>query len=223
METLAPLPNVRILITAFGSYPGAPVNPTVAIVGALARSRRPKLRGIELICVTLPVVYEFIDARITGALAEARPDAVIHLGLAPRRRVATVETRASNRLFRHRVDASRRAPVNWFVISGGPSQLLSRWPTERIVASMRTYCKTKSSIDAGGYICNQTLYLTLATTRVPAGFIHIPLPNPRRPSRRADSGTPTLLQLTKAVEAAIFSLAANIRHPAKLLDLGPIP
>jgi pyrrolidone-carboxylate peptidase len=38
---------VRVLITGFGPFPGAPFNPSAALAKALARRRRPAFAGIE--------------------------------------------------------------------------------------------------------------------------------------------------------------------------------
>jgi hypothetical protein len=39
--------NLRILITGFGPFPGAPHNPTMPLVARLTRLRRPAFSDVE--------------------------------------------------------------------------------------------------------------------------------------------------------------------------------
>ncbi len=204
--------KTRVLVTAFGAFPGAPSNPTLAIAAALRRSRRGALRDVEIVVRELPVAYGDAASRLTKLLRDTEPDAVLHLGLAARRRTLSVETRAVNRLSALRVDAARRTPDGPFVAPGARPTLRARWPGAAIAAAMATRASARISIDAGDYVCNQTLYLTLASIDVPAGFVHVPKPRPRRPRHRADLDLPTLAQSTAAVEAAVFALALVARN-----------
>ncbi|MCX8254707.1 MAG: pyroglutamyl-peptidase I, partial [Beijerinckiaceae bacterium] len=87
-----------VLVTAFGAFPGARTNPTLAILARLERSRGRLARlGIDLHGLALPVVYDALAPALRTAAAASRPDAVLHLGLAGRRRWLSVETRAVNR------------------------------------------------------------------------------------------------------------------------------
>lgn len=47
--------GLRILITGFGPFPGAPYNPTQALVARLLRLRRPALADVELASHIFPV------------------------------------------------------------------------------------------------------------------------------------------------------------------------
>ena len=79
--------RVRILLTGFGRFPGAPANPSAAIVAAIAHAGRRRLDrcGIELVAAVLPVDFDEIGEELARHLAAAEPDAVLHLGLAGRR------------------------------------------------------------------------------------------------------------------------------------------
>ncbi|HEY8580591.1 MAG TPA: pyroglutamyl-peptidase I, partial [Beijerinckiaceae bacterium] len=85
--------TIKILVTGFGAFPGAPANPTTAILKRLERDHRRSLAlaGVELRTAVLPVVYEGAEARAAAAVDDA--DAVLHLGLAGRRRALTLEAR----------------------------------------------------------------------------------------------------------------------------------
>jgi pyrrolidone-carboxylate peptidase len=72
---------------------------------------------------------------------------------------------------------------------------------------------TQLSIDAGDYVCNQTLYTSLASGGAAAVFIHVPrLAGTRHESDEDDAGRITLPALTRAVEAALVSIAAHVRR-----------
>lgn len=90
------MPKVCVLLTAFSSFPGAPVNPTMAIARRVERRHGPRLArlGIELQTAVLPVVYAGAEARARGLIERLRPQVVLHLGLAARRKKLSFETRA---------------------------------------------------------------------------------------------------------------------------------
>jgi pyroglutamyl-peptidase len=197
--------GLRILVTAFGSFPGARLNPTQAIAARLAASRRLARLGVRVLAHTLPVEYRGAAERLSALVAQTRPDAILHLGLAARRKHISVESRAINRQSLLRVDAARRLPGQSVIADGFPHTLPARWPAARIAAAMSAAgAPARVSIDAGDYICNQTLFLTLASTRAPAGFIHTP--SPRR------SAGMTLSAITRAVETAVVVLASDVRR-----------
>jgi pyroglutamyl-peptidase len=201
--------KIRILVTGFGAFPGARVNPTQQIVSRLARSRRATLLGVEFVPAILPVVYKGAEARLSQVVQRATPDAVLHLGLAGRRRELSVETRAINRLSTLRPDAARSLPASPMVRAGEPHRAMSRWSSPRLLAAIRkTGARAHLSIDAGDYLCNQALYLTLANTNAPAGFIHVPRP---RGHRVTGKPRPTLQTMTRAIEAAGLELARAAR------------
>jgi pyrrolidone-carboxylate peptidase len=71
------------------------------------------------------------------------------------------------------------------------------------------------SIDAGDYVCNQTLYLSLAQTALPAGFIHVPHPRARKPLRdRAATQKPKLTQMVDAIARAVVLICRQTRAQA---------
>ena len=64
------------------------------------------------------------------------------------------------------------------------------------------------SRDAGDYVCNATLYRSLAARLAPRiGFIHVPRPKGRRPPARGRDTRPSLETMTEAVTAAVLVVA----------------
>lgn len=203
-----------ILVTGFGAFPGAPSNPSAMILRSLARHRSRLARlGVTLETAALPVVYDQVGGAMQRLADKIRPDAILHVGLAGRRRAMSVETRAINRAGPLHPDAARRRPVQ-VIMPDGPPALTSTYPVARLVTAIRaTGVGVARSIDAGDYVCNTTLYLTLAGRLARhAGFLHVPrLRNPTQPCKRTRRRRPTLEDLTQAVLAALLVLAREAR------------
>ncbi len=172
------LPNRSrtILVTGFGAFPGSPRNPTEGIVAHLRR-QAPRLArlGIDLRCVALPVRYDELQGRLEKLACGLRPDAVLHLGVAGRRRRICVETHARNRAGPLRPDAAGRCPAA-VLVDQGTLVLRSTFPSRRILPALRAGgLRAQMSRDAGDYVCNATLYRSLAMALAPeVGFIHVP-------------------------------------------------
>ena len=200
-------PMTRVLVTAFGPFPGAPSNPTMALVRALERRHGKRLARLSISLHTriLPVRFAQVEDALTAALDELRPDVVLHLGLAGRRAALSVELRALNRLGTLRPDAARTFAASPRVAPGDPFQRVARWPAQAIRAAMDQFAITRLSIDAGDYVCNQTLFLTLARTTGPVGFIHIPRP------RKGERRRPGLEAMVEATAQAVVMMARAAR------------
>ena len=88
--------KLRILITGFGPFPGAPYNPTQPLVARLLRLRRPAFDDVELAGHIFPVTYAAVDRELPQLLAKHRPQALLMFGLASRTPYLRIETRARN-------------------------------------------------------------------------------------------------------------------------------
>jgi pyroglutamyl-peptidase len=169
-----------ILVTGFGAFPGAPRNPTELLMRDLAvlEGRLGRL-GVTLERRVLPVVYNEIAPRLKSLIEETAPDMILHFGLAGRRHKISIETRAVNRINALRPDAAGRWAKNRAVIQGH-SAFMKRAlvPVQRLNAVLwQAGIASALSIDAGDYVCNQTLYLSLAMaegTGRAVGFVHVP-------------------------------------------------
>jgi pyroglutamyl-peptidase len=191
------------LVTAFGAFPGAPRNPTLAILAHLRKdhARRLARLGIDLDLQVLPVRFGEVEAALDQALTQARPDLVLHLGLAGRRRHLSVELRASNRLTVLRPDAGRDCAQHTAIERFAPAMRSARWPGAKLARALSAHGPTRLSRDAGDYVCNQTLYLTLGRFAGPAGFLHVPPPRPDLP----------VGAMAQAVASALVQLAVQHR------------
>lgn len=198
--------RVSVLVTGFGAFPGARINPTTVILQRLERHRERLGRlGVRLRTAQLPVIYDAVQPALHATLGEDKPDVLLHLGLASRRRAICVETRAVNRANPLHPDAARRRTAQR-LLAHGPTRLRATYPAARILAAMRgAWLGTVLSIDAGDYLCNAILYRSLAERLCPCtGFIHVPRPgDPTQPRRRTRRPRPGIDALTRAVLAAI--------------------
>jgi pyroglutamyl-peptidase len=199
----------KALVTAFSAFPGAPSNPTIALARELERrhGRRLARLSIALHIRILPVRFSAVEGALGAALEEVRPDLVLHLGLAARRAALSVELRALNRLGTLRPDAGRAFAASAAIAPGAPFRRVARWPAQRVRAAMDRSAKTRLSIDAGDYVCNQTLFLTLSRSKGPVGFIHVP-----RPRKGGGRGKPALADMVEAIFAALLIMAGGARR-----------
>src|SRR3979411_1871536 len=88
--------KLRILITGFGPFPGAPHNPTMPLVSRLLRLRRPAFSDVEFSGHIFLVTYKAVDRELPQLLARYQPHAMLMFGLAPRTPYLRIETRARN-------------------------------------------------------------------------------------------------------------------------------
>lgn len=201
---------MRLLVTGFGPFPGAPRNPTAALAGAIARSGRWRRLGIAAQALVLPTVYAqaqpLIAARASG------PDAVLMLGLAGRRRWLSVEIRAQNRLSLRHKDAAGALPDARQIRRDGPAQMRARAPLGPLAAAGRRQgLPTRLSRDAGAYLCNAGLWWMLeAASPAPVVFVHLP----RRLRRRGGAGV-TAAALRHALEEMALLLLRARRADAQ--------
>jgi pyroglutamyl-peptidase len=200
---------VRVLITGFGPFPGAPFNPSAALAKALARRRRPALAGIERATHVFATTYASVDRDLPKLFAQ-KPDIVLMFGVAGRRRRLCIETRARNAVSLLFPDASGYRPRHGVIKLRGPAALTGNAPFARLVGA----AGTRLSRDAGRYLCNYVYWRALEQlrgTRPLVQFVHIP-PVSNKPRRRRSGKPPTLAQLLKPAEAILIALIAASRR-----------
>lgn len=202
-----------ILVTGFGAFPGAPSNPTQAIIGRLARHavRRLGRLGIDLRLAVLPVTFAQTARDLPRLLVDVNPDMVLHLGLAGKRKTIMVETRGLNRLTILRQDAAGKVAPQIEVQRGGAFDIRAGAPVGQVIAAIAaTGLPVRPSISAGDYVCNHALYVSLAEG-FRAGFIHVPRPRGRKSVRADRPVRPTIEQMSAAVLAACLVMGARLR------------
>src|SRR3979490_3235251 len=115
--------KLRILITGFGPFPGAPYNPTQPLVARLTRLRRPAFDDVELIDHIFHVTYNTVDRELPQLIAQHRPQALLMFGLADRTAHIRIETRARNAVTTLFPDADRNQARKASIVSGAGATL----------------------------------------------------------------------------------------------------
>ncbi|MFH1556637.1 MAG: peptidase C15 [Pseudomonadota bacterium] len=165
----------RILICGFGPFPGVPKNPSAQVARRLGQLARPIFADMERHLEILPTRWAALD-RAEARIRALKPDAILLLGVASRRRVVCVESRAVNAAGSF-PDASGAA-MTTRKLSEGPAEIRSSADLPRLLAAMRTAgLPVALSRDAGRYLCNGLYYRVLALTAgrdVPVVFVHLP-------------------------------------------------
>ena len=170
--------NTKILVTGFGPFPRAPVNPTVALVARLARAAHR--RGIDCVSHVFDTSYAAVDRELPALIAAHRPDAIVMFGLAAGRKGVSIETFARNRANPWFPDAARATPPRGAIAPGASGHVRGRAPFMRLIAAARaTRVRTALSRDAGSYLCNYVYWRALEAAARPGGprlavFVHVP-------------------------------------------------
>ena len=175
MGTKASAPS--LLLTGFGPFPGATENPTEALVRTLATEPPENFGAGELTAIVLVTEYERSWSTLQRVLRRNRPDIVVHFGLHRRAKAIHVEALGRNRLNPEQVDAAGYAPLSGRARRFGPETILATYAADRIVAALAAAgVPAAISEDAGGYVCNATLYRSLyvAPPGRKVGLIHVP-------------------------------------------------
>jgi pyroglutamyl-peptidase len=204
---------LRILITGFKPFPGAPYNPTEKLVARLVSLRRPALDGVERTGHIFPVTYSAVDRQLPELIATRHPDALLMFGLATRTRFVRVETRARNTVTQIWPDADH-TNVRHRSIDTGPDATRRFGPhTSKLLhAARETGIDARLSLSAGYYLCNYLSWRAIEATKLNGGprlaaFVHVPLvPRDAAYLSKDAHGRVTFEQLADAAEAMLMSM-----------------
>lgn len=211
--------RLRILITGFRPFPGAPYNPTEKLVERLVRLRRPAFDDLQRIGHIFPVTYSAVDRELPALIEEHHPHALLMFGLASRTPHMRVETRARNTVTQIWPDADHTRVQSRAIVSGSDATRRFGPHTLRLLrAAQETGVSVKSSLSAGYYLCNYLSWRAIEATGAPHGprlaaFIHVPLVPRGTVSTRA-SGRVTFEEMVDAGEAVLMEMARLTRHCA---------
>jgi len=201
-----------LLVTGFGPFPGAPFNPTAALVRRLARLRRPALADVKLIAHVFPTSYAAVDHELPKLMAEYKPDALLMFGLATRAKRLRVEQRARNAIALL-ADVQSATPHRHAIAPGAPYALPLRAPAHRLTGAIRAAgLPVTLSQDAGSYLCNYLCWRAAEAGPRLAAFVHAPKvrrhPRPRGAKRRRL----TVNDLARAGERLLMEVLAAARR-----------
>jgi pyroglutamyl-peptidase len=208
--------KLRILLTGFGPFPGAPFNPTEPLVARLLRLRRPAFSDVERSGHIFPVTYTAVDREFPGLLASYRPQAVLMFGLATRTPHVRIETRARNAVTTLWPDADHARARKGSIAGGADARSFGPHTAKLLRAAVGTGIDARASRDAGSYLCNYLGWRALESCRDKgprlAAFVHVPLlARGTESSRKGAASRITLEELVDAGEAMLLELARLAR------------
>jgi len=208
--------RLRILVTGFGPFPGAPFNPTTPLVKRLTHLRRPALDDIVLSGHIFHVTYQTVDRELPDLIKRLRPQALLMFGLASRTAHLRVETRARNAVTTNLPDADGNRAQKTSIVRGAHTLVFGPHTANLLQAALATGIDARPSRDAGAYLCNYLSWRAIEATQQPGGpalasFIHVPLTARDGTARDAASDI-TLEQLVDAGEAMLMEMVKLTRR-----------
>ena len=209
--------KLRILITGFGPFPGAPYNPTQPLVARLTRLRRPAFSDVELSSHIFPVTYKAVDRELPLAVAKHRPHALLMFGLASRTGYVRVETRARNAVTMLWPDAAQTHARKGSISDGAGAKMFGPHTAKLLRAAVGTGLDARASRDAGSYLCNYLSWRAIEAVNADNGprlaaFVHIPPLARGGAVRRRGMPRITLEELVDAGEAMLLEMVRLARR-----------
>jgi pyroglutamyl-peptidase len=209
--------KLRVLITGFGPFPGAPFNPTMALVARLAGLRRPAFADVELDSHIFHVTISTVDRELPELIGRLRPQAMLMFGLASRTSHVRIETCARNAVTTTFPDADGSVARKGSIVEGAAAMPFGPHTAKLLRAARSTGIDARPSRDAGSYLCNYLSWRAIeATTAVGgprlAAFVHIPLLARGGASQRKGAARITLDELVDAGEAMLMELVKLTRQ-----------
>jgi pyroglutamyl-peptidase len=213
--------RLRVLVTGFGPFPGAPFNPTAHLVARLLRLRRPALAEVDLIGHIFRVSYGAVDRDLPALLSRHAPQALLMFGLAQRTPFLRIETRARNVVTGLWPDADHAtAAVRAIARHEASSRPFGPHTAQLLQAARASGIWAKPSQDAGRYLCNYLSWKALAAAERGTGpalvaFVHVPLvPRPLIAHRPSPRHHVVFEELVDAGEALLTTMVALARRRA---------
>jgi pyroglutamyl-peptidase len=208
--------RLRILVTGFGPFPGAPWNPTEALVARLTRLRRPAFGDVDFSSHIFPVTYKAVDRELPDLLKMHRPQALLMFGLASRTSHMRIETRARNAVTMLWPDAAQSRSRTGSIASGPDAAMFGPHTAKLLRAACGTGIDARASRDAGAYLCNYLSWRAIESVGTNDGlrltaFVHIPLLARDGASMRKGVSRITLEELVDAGEAMLLEMVRQTR------------
>ena len=213
--------KLRILITGFGPFPGAPFNPTQPLVARLLQLRRPALGDVELSGHIFPVTYQAVDRELPQLIAKNRPQSLLMFGLATRTAHVRIETRTRNAVTTRWPDAERTRARKGSIVSGADAMMFGPHTVKLLRAADGTGIDARASRDAGSYLCNYLSWRAIEAIGRDDGpelvnFVHIPLiARDSTPQRKGAIHRITLDELVDAGEAMLLEMVKLTRQAVR--------
>jgi pyroglutamyl-peptidase len=229
--------KLRILVTGFGPFPGAPYNPTEPLVARLLRLRRPALDDVELSGHIFPVTYAAVDRQLPELIAKHRPQALLMFGLAARTPYVRIETRARNAVTTIWPDAEHARLRKGSIAREADAMMFGPHTAKLLRAALGSGIDARASRNAGSYLCNYLSWRAIEATRHDpekwepvfgkdhaqtstgprlAAFVHVPLlARGGIAERKGDGRRIRLEELVDAGEAMLMEMVKLTRQTTR--------
>lgn len=171
--------STRILITGFGPFPGVHSNPSAKLVNWVNEGRAHMPPDAEILTASIPTSWTDVEAFAAGPLNEMNPDVALHFGVSRRARGFQIEEVAKNTTS-NAADCEGKTYAGSCLARSKPPTLTATLNVRQLVNALgKRGLPASASRDAGSYLCNMLLYLSLDSARQKArdrltAFIHIP-------------------------------------------------
>ncbi len=165
----------RILLTGFEPFGKEPVNSSWEAVKSFDGK---SLDGYAIVVAQLPVVWGEPMKRLAALIDEHKPDAVFSFGQG-HPQIFTCERLARNKRIDY-PDNEKKKPGAKQIVAGGPARYVNPFSVdEAFIGLTGKGYRVFVSYDAGGYLCEETLYSLLhlrqkARKPFACGFFHVP-------------------------------------------------
>jgi len=194
-SSISPASIPRILVTAFGPFEGRTQNASHLALQQLKQTMPSIWTRV------LPVDSVFAPSRLRQAIRKIQPDLLILLGEAAGSSTIRLEASAWNLLDFRIPDNAGREPRGTPIEPGGPEELKSTLPLEKIHAALsKANHHITLSTDPGRYLCNQIYYISRRMMER-AIFIHLPLATNLPTSKAVASISEIIIRLTESHES----------------------
>jgi len=220
-------PHTTVLLTAFGPFPGVPVNATMRLVPELAKRAALAFPDARFVAEVLATEWVGAPRHVAAVIADVRPDLILHFGVSSRARGFEIEQRAHNAC-RSMPDAAGEMPRAATLRRGGAEVLRTTLPVPHLVMALKQRgIPVYTSRDAGAYLCNAVLYHSLQMAAegdrdCRVGFVHVPasLARPGGPNRGRTGACP--LTWPQAIEGGLAIIAGCLGRPMPRRKAQPV-
>lgn len=199
---------IRVLLTGFGPFPGVRTNLSGDFLAQFETHFSPVADNVEVRTEIVDTSWTAAEEFVANNLAVYDPHIALHFGVHRRADGFRIETRARNRAGAH-ADVDGKVFGRAQLVSNTPPILRSNVPAAKLVQSLQSHgLPANPSQDAGRYLCNMLLYLSLLQSSESGrlrqtGFIHIPQfagpSHHKTGARRSHFDMTTLLDGTKII------------------------
>ena len=188
---------LHVHVTAFGPFGGCPVNPTALLIESLPSflATHPPLPSCLLLADLLEMETSAHAAHATlthlhSLTPSSSPLPVrhlwLHLGVHPRASHLLLESCAYNEMDFRIPDQRQYQPHHVPIVASAPFRLSTRVDTPLLHSLLQPAHAVRLSCDAGRFLCNYTLFLSLQLCREKRGgggggggeedalFVHVP-------------------------------------------------